>query len=113
MGDTYGGRGEILDTTAAGGRWRAAGAPSAAGGIYGISCPSSTTCTSFGGGFPDSAHYFLSTADSGRSWGLHAMPSGVSVLGGVSCPSQRICYAAGAGTNGVGGLVIAGRPSSG
>ena len=87
-GVKVGSNGTVLSTNNGGSKWSARTAPSG-DDLYGVSCPSSTSCIAAGS---DGA--VASTADGGTSWKLRGTGT-TDGLHGVSCAPQGACYTAG------------------
>ena len=70
--------------------WTLAPAPTVAGVLSGVSCPSATFCMAVGFAGGSS----LAERSNGKDWSIVATPETVNGLGDVSCTSRTFCLAA-------------------
>src|ERR1700677_436529 len=73
--------------------------------IYGLSCPSSTTCEAVGEF--NSAGIAMRTTNDGASWSDQPLPSAISELKAIACHSTSVCVALGVDTYAAGGGTVA------
>ncbi len=89
-------------STPDGSTWASQATPATGDYLYGVSCPSTTTC--FAGGAAPQGGVIVGTTDGGATPWRWLAPSGTpGDLKGVSCPSATECFAVGGGGAGLGG----------
>jgi photosystem II stability/assembly factor-like uncharacterized protein len=84
----------ILLTTTGGKTWAVINGRSLGSGMYGLSCPSASTC--FAAGSQGASGAVITTTDGGRQWARLRLPRGTGVLNAIWCPSAARCTAVGA-----------------
>ena len=106
--------GIVATTSDAGETWTSEPLPTA-GGLSGLSCPSSTLCIAVGGHLgrggsstnPDRLGTAAVSTDGGHTWEDQTLPNGVGYLNAVSCASVSYCMAVGETPDGTGGTAVA------
>jgi len=83
----------ILLTTSGGRTWVIVNGSRLRSGLYGVSCPTVSTC--FAAGSEGSSGVVLKTADGGHKWARLHLPHGTGILRSISCPSTTRCTAVG------------------
>ena len=74
------------------------GGPNPYAGLFGISCPSATTCVAVGGYTPSGAEPIVTTTNGGATWTAQTSTDTANNLFGVSCATgTTTCVAVGAG----------------
>ena len=72
--------------------------PSLPSNLYGVACPSTTTCFA-AGDLESLSGSVLVTTDGGSVWTQQPLPSGVFSLSAITCPSTSDCVAVGSGSD--------------
>ncbi len=90
-------QGLVLVTQDGGNTWTQSAVPSDLSVLYGISCPSTTTCFAAGAYYgPDgSVPAIVTSDDGGTTWSLQSVPDAQDRLTGISCLSDLDCVAVG------------------
>ncbi len=98
-------QGLTLSTADGGSTWTSLLGPYQVQGLNGVSCSSTSECTSVGNGV------ILATSDAGTTWVRQPGPAGVNRLNDIACPSSSECVAVGGPDDsldvGGGGTVLA------
>jgi photosystem II stability/assembly factor-like uncharacterized protein len=83
----------ILLTTSGGKKWIVVNGSRLGSGMFGVSCPTVSTC--FAAGTDGSSGAVIKTTDGGRKWVRLRLPRGTGFLNSISCPSAARCTAVG------------------